>query len=194
MAIHSVCRLGSGPWEETFRETEEVKGSHVTIKLDGLTEAGELRYRVVEGCPLDNNPWVEIRAMAERDGVNRYVGCKMEYSRAKRLSTETQGRIFEVCTTWKPDAPTLMWSCLLVGQGYSGAQGRLAYFYRHGLDPFATDLARAYALYSLADYQGSKEEVASQLTPVQITEAERLIAEGKLELAECETIGEQAEN
>ncbi len=38
-------------WEENFRETDEVSISHVTIRLGGLTEAGELRYWVEEGCP-----------------------------------------------------------------------------------------------------------------------------------------------
>ena len=41
--------LGRG--EENFRETDEVSISHVTIRLGGLTEAGELRYWVEEACP-----------------------------------------------------------------------------------------------------------------------------------------------
>jgi len=113
----------------------------------------------------------------------------MSNSQAEQLSTETQIQIFGHCTTWVASTTTLEWSCRLVGQGYADAQRKLAYFFRCGNDPFATDLARAYALYSLAGYQGFKEDVASKMSPIEATEAERLLAEWESNPPDCEEIG-----
>jgi hypothetical protein len=110
------------------------------------------------------------------------------------LGPDEQIALFRRCTTWKPDPTTLSLSCHLAKKGYTHAQARLAYFYRHALSPFGHDPVRAYALYRLAGYSGSKAESASQLTAAQIVRAEQLMALWPFHVAECEYETEQIGN
>ena len=87
------------------------------------------------------------------------------------------------------------WFCLAANQGYRKAQYAVGNFYRSGLGPVTQDPIKAYVWYNLAGDAGnarSKDKLASEMTPDQIAEAERLLTEWQPNPAECETIGAQA--
>ena len=76
----------------------------------------------------------------------------------------------------------------------------VAKYYRRGRPPVSRDLLEAYKWFSLAATNGlsttwwTSNDIGPQLTPDQLAEAERLVAEWEPNPAECETIGAQAEN
>ncbi len=90
------------------------------------------------------------------------------------------------------------WYCLAANQGHGIASYAVGNFYRSGLGPVTQDPVKAYLWYTLAgpagNVQSNKDKLAADMTPAQISEAERLVAEWKPNSAECEVEGEQAEN
>ncbi len=92
------------------------------------------------------------------------------------------------------------WFCLAANQGHPKAQYELGNYYRWGTEPISKDLTTTYVWFSIAGSHGlswahgPRDDVAKEMTPSQITEAERLVAEWEPNPAECETIGVQAEN
>ena len=105
-----------------------------------------------------------------------------------------------------------MWECLAANHSHPSAQEKLAFLYKEGLYGVPQDLVRACLWYGLADasasaervyseteegsvrYKTRRELVAEQMTPGQIAETERLVAQWKPNPAECQTIGAQAVN
>jgi len=101
-------------------------------------------------------------------------------------------------------------TCLSAHQGLANAQAELAWYYHHGDGPVGQDPVQAYVWYSLAEDSGFKEKLLPEyqktdsgwkccfpkestkeillaaLTPAQIAEAERLVAEWKPNPAKCE--------
>ncbi|MEE8153113.1 MAG: hypothetical protein V3T76_08810 [candidate division NC10 bacterium] len=95
------------------------------------------------------------------------------------------------------------WYCLAANQGHGIASYAVGNFYRSGLGPVKQDRIKAYVWYTLAGDAGtarsvgaapSKDKLASEMTPSQIAEAERLVAEWEPNPAECEAIAAQIEN
>ncbi len=77
--------------------------------------------------------------------------------------------------------------------------GVLIYYYQYyqGETPQGPDLVQAYKWFKLGmvnDGEGSVTYHSRKMTPDQLAEAERLVAEWEPNPAECETIGAQAEN
>ena len=120
------------------------------------------------------------------------IKCELSYSQAKQLKTETQVRIFNFCNDGKHRQDLAVWSCILANKGHRDAQADLAKRYRRGIDPFDEDLVRAYLFNSLVEYEVSKRNVANSMTPEQIAEAERLVAEWRPKSIEREIDAECA--
>jgi TPR repeat protein len=91
-------------------------------------------------------------------------------------------------------------TCLAAHNRDIEAQIALGYAYQTGRELVAQDGIQAYKWLALADHRGQEflhgsiGAVASQMTPDQIAEAERLVAEWEPNSAECAVEGEQAEN
>ena len=90
-----------------------------------------------------------------------------------------------------------VWFCRAANEGLPAAQYHLGNSYHHGKEPVVQDSVQSYLWYTLA---GSKREhrvfrnLIAEMTPDQITEAERLLAEWEPNPAECEAIAGQANN
>ena len=119
--------------------------------------------------------------MAERDGYEGVPNCEMTYSQIMQLSSETQTIMYYQCYD-------TMWGCVLAHQNNNSAQAKLATQYRDGHEPFEQNLVLAYVLFSLAEREDAKEDVASRLTPEQLSEAERQVTEWEPNPAECEAL------
>jgi TPR repeat protein len=91
---------------------------------------------------------------------------------------------------WKlatsPDPQWERWLCLAAHGGNAEAQHRLGKHYRHGGGGVNADAVTAYLWLSLAESPHERAIVANSMTPDQITEAERLLAEWEPNPAECE--------
>ena len=90
------------------------------------------------------------------------------------------------------------WKCVSALNNHAAAQEALGNIYRYGQWAgwsVERDHVKAYMWYSLAEGNNSpyaseiRAAAAEQLTPAQITEAERLVAEWELNPAECEALG-----
>ena len=117
----------------------------------------------------------------------------MPFAQAVKLSTEVQIVMFNTCIS---SSAYPMWTCIAANKGHNDAQPLLASLYR-GRDRIGTDLVRAYTWYTIAGTEHAIErrvDLIEQMTPAQLAEAERLVAEWKPNPAECETIAAQAEN
>jgi TPR repeat protein len=81
--------------------------------------------------------------------------------------------------------------CLSAPQGFQDAQNWMARRYHFGFPPVEADLVQAYKWYQIAfygaDYADKKRaELSAKMTPAEIAEAERLVAEWQPNLAECD--------
>ncbi len=106
--------------------------------------------------------------------------CETPFTQAVRLSAEEQVQISRSC-----HADNVRVLCFAAHQGHTDAQNTLAYWYSVGHEPIDQDFVRAYLFYGLAGREGAKERMASKLTPDQIAEAERLVAEWEPNPADC---------
>ncbi len=90
-----------------------------------------------------------------------------------------------------------VWFCRAANEGLPAAQYHLGNSYHHGNDPIARDVVQAYLWYSLSGASMDTRVLTNfiaEMTPDQIIEAERLLAEWEPNPTECETIAAQAEN
>ena len=100
------------------------------------------------------------------------------------------------CPTMRSDPQTALlprqWMCLSAHQGDQNAQYVLGKYYRQGSNLVLQDPIEAYKWLSLAAKDGDattkrlRDVFARQLTPEQIAEAKRLVAEWEPNPAECE--------
>ncbi len=148
----------------------------------------------------------------------------MPFSEAIQLDAAAQYDLGTICPRTRSDPQTdplrWQWMCLAANQKHPLAQHVMGIFYKGGREPVSQDLVRAYVWYRLLEINGveevlsgrgryvktatgwkccldgkpRREAVMEQLTPNQIAEAERLVAEWEPNPAECEVEGEQAEN
>jgi hypothetical protein len=90
-----------------------------------------------------------------------------------------------------------VWFCRAANEGLPIAQYHLGNSYHHGKEPVVQDSVQSYLWYTLA---GSKREhrvfrnLIAEMTPDQIIEAERPLAEWEPNPAKCEIIRVQAEH
>jgi TPR repeat protein len=129
------------------------------------------------------------------------VSCVASLAEAVRLSAQAQlqqarncsGRGLGPAVIWR-------WRCLAAHQGDDAAQSHVGHYYRVGSAPIQKELSEAYKWYSLAANNGDSragellKKVSKQMTPGQVAEAERLVAEWEPNPAECEAIAERAIN
>jgi len=124
--------------------------------------------------------------------------CKLPFSEAIQLDATTQYKTVQTCS----DANSLFrwqWVCLAAHQGHHDAQYDVANRYRRGSSPVQLDPIEAYKWLSLAAKDGDaikryyRDVLVRQLSPEQIAEAERLVAEWQPNPAECEAIAAQAD-
>ncbi len=102
------------------------------------------------------------------------------------------------------------WLCRAANQDYPKAQGLVGHYYRKGLDPIKRNLLKAYVWYKLAESNGFQagevtseyiiteagpqccklipfsETLANEMTPSEVAEAKRLVAEWKPNSAQCD--------
>ncbi len=143
--------------------------------------------------------------------------CKLPFSEVIQLDARTQYNLGTVCPTVSngdPKADPRRWqrTCLAAHGRYPDAQRRMGVliYYNRGETPQGHVLVKAYKWFNLAEVNdgegslnttqhlniilGSITVLSRKMTPDQLAEAWRLVAEWEPNPAECETIGAQAEN
>ncbi len=143
--------------------------------------------------------------------------CNLPFSEVIQLDARTQYNLGTVCPTVSsgdPQADPRRWqrTCLAAHGRYPDAQRRMGVLIYHnrGETPQGHVLVQAYKWFKLAkvnDGEGSLNTtqhlniisgnityLSRKMTPDQLAEAWRLVAEWEPNPAECETIGAQAEN
>ncbi len=145
---------------------------------------------------------VDIDRLIDRviQGLQRRVKleeeCRLPFSEAIQLDAATLYDLGFSCPTMRSDPQTALlprqWMCLSAHQGDQNAQYVLGNYYRQGSNLVLQDPIEAYKWLSLAAKDGDattkrlRDVFARQLTPEQIAEAERLVAEWEPNPAECE--------
>jgi hypothetical protein len=119
--------------------------------------------------------------------------CEPPLEEAIQLDAETQLRRVNECSELVSSLPVIWrWRCLAANQGNDRAQNHLGHYYRVGSAPIQQDFVEAYKWYSLAVANGNeraaelRHDVSGTMTPIQMTEAGRLVAEWEPNPAECE--------
>ena len=143
--------------------------------------------------------------------------CNLPFSEVIQLDARTQYNLGTVCPTVSngdPKADPRRWqrTCLAAHGRYPDAQRRMGVliYYNRGETPQGHVLVQAYKWFKLAEDNdgegslnttqhlniilGSITVLSRKMTPDQLAEAWRLVAEWEPNPAECETIGAQAEN
>lgn len=91
------------------------------------------------------------------------------------------------------------WFCFAAHQSHPGAQHKVGEFYRLGRPPVSQSYSQAYMWYTLSAEQGNTaaqtalRPISRVLSPAQIGEAERLVAEWEPNPAECEIYSDEAD-
>ena len=85
------------------------------------------------------------------------------------------------------------WYCLAAHHGLPKARNHLGNYYRRGLPPISPDPVQAYLWYSLAGADMALFKIEG-ITPAQIAEAERLVAEWEPNPTDCEVHSERTDN
>jgi hypothetical protein len=158
-----------------------------------------------------------VIAYAALESEEVWVEHKTHLSQANAGNIESQYRVSTF--RWLPDEMNVSWLCKAANGGHPRAPFELGRIHYYGLETTQKDYVEAYAWYGFArtngydepsDPSGGKiktetgwrccyphpalESIAAKLTPSQLIEAERLVAEWEPNLAECEAIGPQDQN
>lgn len=116
-------------------------------------------------------------------------GIEIDRLRIKAKTGDPEAQ-YRLAILTPDDAESRMWACLAANQGHRYAQARMG--------TNSSDLRETYMWYSLAASNGQptarewKEETAKKLTPAQITEAARMVAEWQPGQCEAEVKGAAA--
>jgi hypothetical protein len=119
------------------------------------------------------------------------VDCYLPLAEAIQLNPRSQFKHATVCAKFG-GAVIWRWRCLAAHQNDHAAQNHVGHYYRVGSRPVQQDLVEAHKWYSLAMTNGNNRaaallhDISEQMTPAQIAEAERLVAEWQPNPAECE--------
>jgi len=158
--------------------------------------------------PYDSAQTVIREEEREREEARLERECFLPFSEALLLDVDTQGQRATSCGEFG-DPVGWQWLCLAAHNEDPEAQDKIGSFYENGGGPVSQDLILAYIWYSLAEVNGFKEGgsntrktatgwaccfpdiprreiIAEDLTPAQIREAERLVAEWEPNPAGCE--------
>jgi hypothetical protein len=145
--------------------------------------------------------------------------CSLPFSKAEQLNASAQYELGVICPSMRSDPQTdpirWQWMCLAANQQIGQVQQILGWFYSQDDGPVSYNLIEAYQWAKLAtengfgksrsdtiktrlgwkccEYRPSVDQLAKKMTPGQIAEAERLVAEWEPNLAECEIEAAQAE-
>ena len=173
------------------------KASHLEKRDDddGAIEALRMAIHYAPTHP-DAHAWLGLVLTR----LDRADEARVPLTEALRLSADEQRDTARFCEQIGfSNEVSARWMCLAghTGDGYTRLF--LGIHYRDS-SPTTQDLIQAYKWFSLAVIAGdktaqiSRDLLSPQLTPGQIAEAERLVAEWEPNPAECETIGAQVEN
>jgi hypothetical protein len=164
---------------------------HSSLTVDYHSDGSFLTARVWPDTEISED-FVEIHKRRVKLGEE----CRMPFSEAIQLDAATQYDRGFSCPTMRSDPQTALlprqWMCLSAHQGDQNAQYVLGKYYRQGSNLVLQDPIEAYKWLSLAAKDGDattkrlRDVFARQLTPEQIAEAERLVAEWEPNPAECE--------
>ena len=119
------------------------------------------------------------------------VQCEMRFSQAMELSSSKFKDRYDRCRFARPST-AYMWVCIAANRDHAEAQERLGKMYRWGYEVVEENPVEAYKWSKLAaknrNGYGAKTiaSVEPKLTPEQIAEANRLVAEFKPDPADCE--------
>lgn len=158
---------------------------------DSQTELAKLLEREAVVCetPGGSLSMIAPRECLEGEGAPVTWG---NYGIPIPTAQDDPEAMYEYASSRKSYVEAWKWYCLAAHQGYAKAQKSLADYYRWGRTPVSSDLVRAYIWYSLAGgtfaADLSKDRIASEMTPAQVAEAERLVAEWEPNPAECEAL------
>ena len=125
--------------------------------------------------------------------------CNLPFSEAMQLDAATQYERSYFCLEIG-DEVRRKWSCLAAHSGFAGAQLSLGVRYKYGYGGVQSDAELSYLWSALAAKNGTAsatdfvDRLRANMSPDQIAEAERQVAEWKPNPEECEIIGAQAEN
>jgi TPR repeat protein len=143
------------------------------------------------------NTAVSEPAQAERHA--KLEACNLPFSEAMQLDAATQYERSYFCLEIG-DEVRRKWSCLAAHSGFAGAQLSLGVRYKYGYGGVQSDAELSYLWSALAAKNGTAsatdfvDRLRANMSPDQIAEAERQVAEWKPNPEECEIIGAQAEN
>ncbi len=174
-------------------QAEKLGATHVRWTR-GLSERGMETvtgeaYRCDEKAQEARN---QENARNREDARNREEARKRRdeiLARAEQGDAEAQ---FQAVMLSSSAAEQRKWFCLAVNQGHADAQFSLGVRKEFGFESYERDYAEAYMWYSLALSQGNewaaenRHRLANKMTPEQMAEAERLVAEWTPNPAECE--------
>ena len=146
---------------------------------------------LVRGCAHSGPSQVEKREASEkREAKRRAVKTKAEQGDAEaQYELYLSGSVEEESK----------WLCRSAHGGHALAQVATGLTYSWGKDGKVTDPVLAYLWYSLAAGNGhrsiksERDALAETMTPAQVTEAERLVAEWKPNPAKCESTTDKFE-
>jgi hypothetical protein len=141
----------------------------------------------------DDDETQQVAAQSSSQGHQERIAkeCEIPYSQAAALGALTFNQRYDRCRYARP--PTgHMWACIAANRNRAEAQDQMAKLHFWGSDPAEKDLVEAYKWSKLAannqeDYTAeSIALIEPKLTPEQIAEADRLVAEFEPDPSTCQ--------
>ncbi len=197
---------------QTLGEPDFVNKEKNTISYHGISSAGAMCIAAGYyhgGCGLiEEEPWwiliyfdednvVSGLASSEEPGGARHEEARRRQKEIDQITAqagmgeaEAQYKLAQE-SDWK-SAEGWVWYCRAANQNHSAAQYALGSMRSVGSEDVPADAIKAYFWYSLAMSNGHRfaewrrTEVAQQMTPTEIAEAERLVREWKPDPTSCE--------
>jgi hypothetical protein len=148
--------------------------------------------------------WLELKRRAEDADAEAIVQIRKRAYEGDPEAMHSYAALLEDRSeSWK-------WICRAANQNYPKSQGLVGHYYRQGLDPIKQNLLKAYVWYKLAESNGFQagevtseyiiteagpqccklipfsETLANEMTPSEVAEAKRLVAEWKPNSAQCD--------
>ena len=135
----------------------------------------------------------ERRVKIDAERRVKLEGCDLPFSEAIQLDAPTQFDFFTYCPNWRSDLQTgarpWLWTCLAAHGRYPAAQRRMGGILLH-----RGETVQSYKWFKLASPSLTLLANSREMTPEQIAEAERLVAEWEPNPTECEVGVGQVEN
>ncbi len=176
---------------EAKRRADEWQPNPTECELEPMQEAFWPPDELAEFDWVTKEELREIRAQQ----------CELPLTEAIKLDAELQIQLATDCIELGLGAPLIWrWRCLAAHQGDHAAQNHVGHYFRVGFTNVQQDLVEAYKWYGLAIGNGNeratelRHSISGQMTPDQIAEAERLLANWRPNPDECDAPGVHAEN